>query len=127
MHELGPVGEDEEDSRTGNALEQALEDLEQEGMELIFAEDGDQALKLVQEEAPDLAILDVMMPRQDGYEVCEQVKHDLGLGRVYVIMLTSKGQVFDRARADKVGADIYITKPFKPREVIHIVREALKL
>jgi DNA-binding response OmpR family regulator len=55
------------------------------------------------------------------------VKHDLGLDRVYVIMLTAKGQVFDRARADKVGADIYITKPFKPREVIHIVREALKL
>jgi DNA-binding response OmpR family regulator len=108
-------------------LEQTLEDLEQEDVDLIFAEDGDQALKLVQEEAPDVAILDVMMPRRDGYEVCDQVKHTLGLDHVYVIMLTSKGQVFDRDRAAKVGADVYITKPFKPREVIHLVREALKL
>jgi len=108
-------------------LEQTLEDLEREGVELIFAENGAQALKRIKREKPDLAILDVMMPLKDGFEVCEAIRRDLGLEDVYIIMLTSKGQVFDRLRAQEVGVDVYITKPFKPREVIHLVREALKL
>ncbi len=99
-------------------LEQALEDLEDEGVELLTAGNGLDAWAMAQKELPDLIILDVMMPRMSGYEVCERVKLEPTLDNVYIIMLTAKGQAMDRQRGEQVGADEYVTKPFDPDYLI---------
>jgi two-component system, OmpR family, alkaline phosphatase synthesis response regulator PhoP len=99
-------------------IEQTLEDLEDEGVELLTAGNGAEALELIKEEKPNLVFLDVMMPKMNGFDVCNAIKHELGLKDVYVVMLTAKGQEFDKQRGAEVGADIYITKPFDPDELL---------
>lgn len=98
-------------------LKRALEDLEDEGVELLVAGDGSEGLEIALHEKPDLILLDVMMPNLNGYQVCEQVKaahHN----EIYIILLTAKGQAADRQRGLAVGADEYITKPFNPDYVL---------
>ena len=99
-------------------LEQTLEDLEDHGIELLTASNGQEAWTTAQEERPDLIILDVMMPRMSGYQVCELVKSEPALNNVYIIMLTAKGQAIDRQKGEQVGADEYVTKPFDPDYLI---------
>lgn len=101
-------------------IEQTLEDLEDEGVEMLFAENGEQALEIIQEERPNLVFLDVMMPKMNGMEVCERVKKQLGLSEVYIILLTAKGQEVDRQKGLDMGADRYMTKPFDPDEMLSI-------
>ena len=108
-------------------LEQTLEELEDEGVELLIAADGAEALEIIQEERPNLVFLDVMMPRMNGLDVCHAVKHELGLHDVYVVMLTAKGQEFDRQRGHEVGADTYVTKPFDPDDLLDMAVEVLGL
>jgi DNA-binding response OmpR family regulator len=79
-------------------LEQALEDLEDEGVELMTAADGAEALALIKAEQPQLVFLDVMMPLMNGFDVCRAVKESLYFEDTYLIMLTAKGQEFDRRR-----------------------------
>ncbi len=99
-------------------LEQTLEDLEDHGVELLTASNGQEAWETAQAERPDLIILDVMMPRMSGYQVCELVKSEPALNDVYIIMLTAKGQAIDRQKGEQVGADEYVTKPFDPDYLI---------
>lgn len=106
-------------------IEQTLEDLEDEGVELLFAENGEQALKIIQEEKPNLVFLDVMMPKMNGMEVCQKVKKELNLNDVYIILLTAKGQEVDRQKGLDMGADRYMTKPFDPDEMLAIAEEIL--
>ena len=106
-------------------LEQTLEDLEDEGVDLLVASHGEEALSIIQSERPRLVFLDVMMPRMNGFDVCHAVKHELGLHDVYVVMLTAKGQEFDRQRGHEVGADIYVTKPFDPDDLLDMARQVL--
>ncbi len=108
-------------------IEQALEDLEDEGVELLLATNGEEALEIIQTERPQLVFLDVMMPRLNGFDVCHTVKHELELRDVYVVMLTAKGQEFDRQKGHEVGADTYITKPFDPDELLEMAKQALGL
>ena len=108
-------------------IEQTLEDLEDEGVELLFAENGEQALELIQKEEPNLVFLDVMMPKMNGMEVCQKVKKELNLSHVYIILLTAKGQEVDRQKGLDMGADRYMTKPFDPDEMLSIAQEILKL
>lgn len=108
-------------------IEQTLEDLEDEGVELLFAENGEQALQLIQKEEPNLVFLDVMMPKMNGMEVCQKVKKELKLAHVYIILLTAKGQEVDRQKGLDMGADRYMTKPFDPDEMLSIAEEILKL
>ena len=108
-------------------IEQTLEDLEDEGVELLFAENGEQALQLIQKEEPNLVFLDVMMPKMNGMEVCQKVKKELKLNHVYIILLTAKGQEVDRQKGLEMGADRYMTKPFDPDEMLSIAEEILKL
>ncbi len=106
-------------------IEQTLEDLEDEGVELLFAENGEQALQIIQEEKPNLVFLDVMMPKMNGMEVCQKVKKELNLNDVYIILLTAKGQEVDRQKGLDMGADRYMTKPFDPDEMLTIAEEIL--
>jgi two-component system, OmpR family, alkaline phosphatase synthesis response regulator PhoP len=108
-------------------IEQTLEDLEDEGVELLDAGNGEQALSLIQAEAPNLVFLDAMMPLMDGFEVCRLVKHELKMTNVYIVMLTAKGQEMDRIKGEESGVDIYMTKPFDPDELIRISRKVLAL
>jgi DNA-binding response OmpR family regulator len=108
-------------------LEQALEDLEDEGVELLTATDGGEALDLIQSEHPQLVFLDVMMPVMNGFDVCRTVKQSLEMTGIYIVMLTAKGQEFDRRKGEAVGADDYMTKPFDPDELYEISREVLGL
>ena len=106
-------------------IEQSLEDLEDEGVEILTAADGEEALGRIRDERPDLIILDVMMPKLNGFEVCEKVKSDEQLSSSYVMLLTAKGQEYDRQRGEEVGADRYMTKPFDPDDLLAVVRDIL--
>jgi len=109
-------------------MEQALEKLEDEDdVELLTARDGLEALNIIKEEKPDLVFLDVMMPKMSGLEVCNTVKNELGMEDVYIIMLTAKGQEYDKQSGMAVGANLYMTKPFRPKEVLIKAREVLGL
>ncbi|WP_297694427.1 response regulator [uncultured Eudoraea sp.] len=108
-------------------IEQTLEDLEDEGVELLFAENGEEALNLIKEEEPNLVFLDVMMPKMNGMEVCQIVKKELNLSHVYIILLTAKGQEVDRQKGLDMGADRYMTKPFDPDEMLAVAEEILEV
>lgn len=108
-------------------LEQSLEELEDEGVELLTAEDGEAALEIIKARRPELVFLDVMMPKMNGFEVCRAVKRELGLEDVYIVMLTARGQEFDREKGDEVGADTYMTKPFDPDVLYEKAVEVLGL
>ena len=106
-------------------LEQTLEDLEDEGVELLQADNGEDALQLIQEEHPLLVFLDFNMPRMSGVAVCQAVKKELGMTEVYIVLLTGKGQEADRQEGLDAGADRYLTKPFDPTEVMSLAEEIL--
>jgi two-component system, OmpR family, alkaline phosphatase synthesis response regulator PhoP len=108
-------------------LEQTLEELEDQGVELLTADNGEDALEMIATEKPNLVFLDVMMPKMNGFDVCHKVKNELKLEDVFIIMLTAKGQEFDRQKGNDVGADIYMTKPFDPDEVLEKSMEVLGL
>lgn len=108
-------------------MEQTLEELEDEGVELLIAEDGKEALETITSERPALVFLDVMMPKMNGFEVCQTIKKELGITDVYIILLTAKGQEFDKSKGQDVGADLYMTKPFDPDEVVEKSQEILGL
>ena len=99
--------------------------LEKEGYVVSSATDGEEAMVGVRSSKPDLMFLDVMMPKKNGYEVCQEIKGDPELRDIYVIMLTAKGQEADREQGLSIGADEFITKPFSPFEVVARVTELL--
>lgn len=117
----------DDESHIRMLIEQTLEDLEDEGVELLFAENGEQALNIIREEEPNLVFLDVMMPKMNGMEVCHKVKKELNLSHVYIILLTAKGQEVDRQKGLEMGADRYMTKPFDPDEMLSIAEEVLNI
>jgi two-component system alkaline phosphatase synthesis response regulator PhoP len=89
-----------------------------EGYDVVTAEDGEQALNKAKAEQPDLIVLDIMMPKVDGYEACRKLKQDPSMKDVPVILLTAKGRDIDRKLGLEVGADDYITKPFSPNKLL---------
>ncbi|MBI1878741.1 MAG: response regulator, partial [Chloroflexi bacterium] len=91
------------------------------------ADNGEAALAMIEAEKPALVFLDVMMPKMNGFEVCQKVKKELRLEDIYIVMLTAKGQEFDKQRGEEVGANIYMTKPFDPDEIRDKVEEVLGL
>jgi two-component system, OmpR family, alkaline phosphatase synthesis response regulator PhoP len=99
--------------------------LRREGYLVETATNGEEGLQRVRSLRPALVFLDIMMPLMNGYEMCEQVKHDPALATTYVIMLSAKGQQIDRERGMLGGADEYMTKPFSPRVVAQRVRTIL--
>jgi two-component system, OmpR family, alkaline phosphatase synthesis response regulator PhoP len=106
-------------------IEQALEDLEESGVEILTAEHGVEALEIIRDAKPRLAFLDIMMPRMNGFEVCRAVRDDPGLEQVYLVLLTAKGQAADKVLGRDSGADLYLTKPFDPDELLEIAEVVL--
>lgn len=108
-------------------IEQTLEELEDEGVELLTAVDGEQAVDVVRNQPPDLVFLDVSMPKMDGFDVARTIKADPALSGTTVIMLTARGQAVDREEGIAAGADEYLTKPFDPDDLLRRARAALGL
>jgi DNA-binding response OmpR family regulator len=108
-------------------IEQALEDLEDEGVEFLTADNGVTALEIIKTEKSHLVFLDVMMPKMNGFDVCQAVKQESDLQDVYIVMLTAKGQEFGKQRGEEVGADTYMTKPFDPDELLKKAEQVLGL
>jgi two-component system, OmpR family, alkaline phosphatase synthesis response regulator PhoP len=106
-------------------IEQTLEELEDEGVVFFTAENGEQALEIIQTEKPQLVFLDVMMPKMNGMEVCRRVKKELVMDEVFIVLLTAKGQELDRQKGQEVGANLYMTKPFDPEAILKKAREVL--
>ena len=90
--------------------------IKEAGYEVRVARDGEEALKAVEEAAPDLILLDVMIPKRDGYDVCQTIRANPAWNDVNIIMLTARGREVEREKGLALGADAYITKPFSPRE-----------
>jgi len=99
--------------------------MEQAGMEVQVARDGQEAIDMAESFRPDLILLDVMMPVLNGYEVCQRLKSDPKLRHVRVLILSAKGRDVEVAKGRELGADGYITKPFSTRELVSKVRALL--
>ncbi len=96
-----------------------------EGYEVVTALDGEQALEKLVSERPDLIVLDIMMPKLDGYEVCKSIKSNSETRHIPVILLSAKGRNVDQKLGFDVGADDYITKPFSPRKLVERINQLL--
>jgi twitching motility two-component system response regulator PilH len=100
--------------------------LKASGMTVTHAADGVEALEAILSAPPDLVVLDIVMPRMNGYEVCRRLKSDPKTQNVPVVMCSSKGEEFDRYWGMKQGADAYIAKPFQPTELVGTVKQLLR-
>jgi DNA-binding response OmpR family regulator len=107
-------------------LEQTLEELEEDhGVTILSASNGEEGLALIRDEKPDVVFLDIMMPKLNGYEVCQRVKEDGATSGCSIVLLTAKGQEVDRKQGLEMGAAMYMTKPFDPDEVLKVARDLL--
>ena len=125
MNKLVLIADDELHIRL--LIEQSLEDLEDEGVELQLVADGEQAASAVRTRRPDVLLLDVMMPKKNGFDLCREIKSDPELSGIFTVLLTAKGQENDRRQGEAAGADLYLTKPFNPDDLLSLVRDTLGL
>jgi len=100
--------------------------LKREGYAVVVAHNGAEALERVRAERPDLAILDVMMPARNGFEVCQDLRQDSGVKDLRIMMLTAKGRDTEVSKGLALGADVYMTKPFSTRELLAKVKALLE-
>lgn len=100
--------------------------LKREGYQVTVARDGQEALDAVGRECPDLLLLDVMMPRKNGFEVCQALRADERFAALKILMLTAKGRDTDVAKGQALGADAYMTKPFATRELVQKIADMLE-
>lgn len=112
-----------EDSPTDMRLVKSA--LANKGYNVLTASDGEEALQVVADERPDLVVLDVILPKKNGYQVCRELKNSQDTKGIKVILLSSKNQDSDRFWGMKQGADEYITKPFKDEELLASVARHL--
>ncbi|KKJ76206.1 chemotaxis protein CheY [Kiloniella litopenaei] len=95
------------------------------GFEVFIARDGDAALRMVKSRPPDLMLLDIMLPRKDGFEVLKSVRSNDAWKDIRVILLTAKGRDVDRLKGMELGADDFVTKPFSTKDVVRLVKQHL--
>ena len=100
--------------------------LERDGYKALSAGNGEDALFLVRRERPELVVLDIMLPKIDGLEVCKKIKADPSLENTAIVMVTAKGEESDIMAGLKLGADDYVTKPFSPKELVARVQAVLR-
>ncbi|SEO48772.1 response regulator transcription factor [Aquisalimonas asiatica] len=96
-----------------------------EGYRVRVAQDGSEAIAAVQQEAPDLVLLDVMLPGRDGYQICEELRRMPACANTRIIMLTARGRPVDAEKGLATGADDYVSKPFSTRDLLRRVRDLL--
>ena len=99
--------------------------LEDKDYKIIETSNGKETLRKAREEQPDAILLDIMMPKMDGFEVCRQLKKDPQTKEIPIIMLTAKGQKVDKEKGREAGANDYITKPFSPSVLLIKIEEIL--
>ncbi|TSE37548.1 Transcriptional regulatory protein WalR [Tepidimonas fonticaldi] len=99
--------------------------MKREGYEVQVARDGEEGLALAGRWRPDVVLLDVMMPRKSGFDVCQAIRADAALAGMRIVMLTAKGRDTDVAKGLALGADAYLTKPFSTQELVRRVRELM--
>ena len=99
--------------------------LKREGYAVVIARDGQEAIEAIERERPDLVLLDVMMPKKSGFEVCQDVRTNDALQATKILMLTAKGRDTDVAKGLALGADAYMTKPFSTRDLVQKVASML--
>ena len=99
--------------------------MKKEGFQIAVASDGEEALAKVASFAPDLLLLDVMMPKKSGFEVCEALRADPANSALKIVMLTAKGRETEVAKGLAIGADAYVTKPFSTTDLVVRVKELL--
>lgn len=99
--------------------------VKREGHEVIVARDGEEALARTRQEHPDLVLLDVMMPKMNGFDVCAALKSDQNLSTIKIIMLSAKGRETEVSKGLELGADAYMTKPFSTSELLAMMRSLL--
>ncbi|MFN4104122.1 MAG: response regulator transcription factor [Tepidimonas sp.] len=99
--------------------------MKREGYEVQVARDGEEGLALAGSWRPEVVLLDVMMPRKSGFDVCQAIRADAALAGMRIVMLTAKGRDTDVAKGLALGADAYLTKPFSTQELVRRVRELL--
>jgi two-component system, OmpR family, alkaline phosphatase synthesis response regulator PhoP len=107
----------DDEAQVREMLEQTLEELEDEGVELITAGNGMEALEAIRQHRPELVFLDALMPKMNGLEVCNAARNQLGLRDVHIVMLTTQGQAHENRQAGEIGADQLLMKPLDPDEV----------
>jgi DNA-binding response OmpR family regulator len=100
--------------------------LKQAGYEIITASDGQDGLEKARKEKPDLIILDLMLPKMDGYKVCRMLKFDEEYKHMPIILFTARSRESDKKTGEEVGADAYITKPFEPQTLLARIKELLE-
>lgn len=100
--------------------------LTMEGYEVLTAADGEEALRRLEQDRPDLVVLDIMMPKVDGYEVLRRIRADEEFHQLPVILLSAKGRPLDRETGLEIGADDYIVKPFSPRRLLEKIQDLLE-
>lgn len=100
--------------------------MKREGHNIVLARDGQEAIDAIEREHPDLVLLDAMMPKKTGYEVCHEVRANPELSDVLILMLTAKGRDTDIAKGMALGADAYIVKPFSTKDLALKVKEMLE-
>jgi DNA-binding response OmpR family regulator len=101
--------------------------MKREGFEVAVATDGEAALKSVEEKKPDLVLLDIMLPKKNGFEVCQAIRANPDWQAVKIVMLTAKGRDTEVAKGTALGADAYMTKPFSTKDLIVQVRQMLDI
>ncbi len=99
--------------------------LQQDGYRVLVARDGHEALETIERELPGLVLLDVMLPRVSGYDVCQRIRQNPAWAKVRVIMLTARGREVEITKGLALGADAYVTKPFSTRDLLEEVRRQL--
>ena len=100
--------------------------MKREDYDVRVARDGEAALQAIDERCPDLILLDVMMPKRDGYSVCQTIRANPAWKDLRIIMLTAKGRDIEREKGLALGADDYITKPFSTRDLLELVKQYLE-
>ena len=113
-----------EDSRTQRKAISKL--LKSNGLKVLVAEDGVEALEKVQKSRPDIVVLDIILPQMNGYEVCRRLKSNKEIHKPAIVMCSTKTEEFDRYWGLKQGADAYLSKPFFPEELLNTVKYLLR-
>ncbi len=108
------------------ALKITSDTLSEQGFRVLAASDGEEALEIASRLLPDLIVLDIILPKKNGFQVCRQLKTESATKDIKILMLSSKNQASDRFWGQKQGADAYITKPFEDEELIAAIQALLK-